>query len=78
MARRPDSAEFVVGSAIAYVLLADIHLHRRERRLVTDVLRTRPVTLACLYVMAHVVDVLGPADLFRLAGQVIPRKDPLP
>lgn len=72
--RRPDAAEVVVGSAVAFILAADIHLHRREQRLVTDVLRTRPVTLACLYVMAHVVDVLGPVDLFRHAGRLIPRK----
>lgn len=71
--RRPDPAELVVGSAAAYLLACDVHLHRRRQRLVTDVLRNRGVTLACLYVMAHVIDVLGPADIFRFVGRFIPQ-----
>lgn len=74
--RRPSPAELILGAAVAGTLAGDAWLVREQAarpdiELVTDVLR-RPVPLGCLlYLVLHVVDVLGPFDLFRLACRLI-------
>lgn len=72
--RRFDAAEVVTLSAAGVALAGDVWLVARQRatpdtpcRLVTDVLRTPAGTFALVYLLLHVVDVLGPFDLFRLA-----------
>lgn len=73
---RPCSAAVLVGGAAAVLLVADAQLYRHEQRLVTDVLRTRPVTVGLLVLTAHVLDVLGPFDPFRAVARLIPRSAP--
>jgi hypothetical protein len=70
--RRPDHAELVLLGMVTGALVADGVLCRRDRRLVTDVLRTPPAMAGLLYLLAHVVDVLGPFDLFRAVARRIP------
>lgn len=73
MMRRPDTADaFVVSFAVGAALL-DVHLHRHERRLITEALR-RPVVLVGLTVLTlHAWDVLGLFDPFRAVARLIPR-----
>lgn len=72
--RRPCPADLLVLTAAAALTVGDVAFYRRHLELVTDVLR-RPVPLACLTVLTlHAWDVLGPADPFRAAGRLIPRK----
>lgn len=76
---RPDAAVAIVIGTAAVALVGDACLSRRQQRLVTDVLRT-PQGLACqLYLLTHVVDVLGPLDVFRLAARhLTPRSSSCP
>jgi hypothetical protein len=76
--RRPCSADVLVGGAAAVLLAADVHLYRKDQRLITDTLRTRPATVALLVLTAHVLDVLGPFDPFRAATRLIRRGDATP
>jgi len=62
---RPDPAAALILGTAAVALAGDAWLCRHEQRLITDVLRTRAGLAALLYLLAHVVDVLGPFDLFR-------------
>lgn len=76
--RRPEPAELILGAAVAGVLAGDAWLVLEQRRrpeleLVTDVLRRRGVLACSLYTLAHVLDVLGPLDAFRLAGRLLTR-----
>lgn len=68
---RPDAAVAIVIGTATVALVGDACLSRRQQRLVTDVLRTRTGLAAQLYLLAHVVDVLGPFDLFRLAARYL-------
>lgn len=71
--RRACVADVLVGGAALVLLAADVHLYRREQRLITDCLRTRPATIGLLVLTAHVLDILGPFDPFRAAARFIPR-----
>lgn len=64
----------VTLAAVTVGLAGDVWLHRQGHRHVTDVLRTPAALLAQAYLGAHVVDVLGPIDLFKIAGRLIPQK----
>jgi hypothetical protein len=66
---RPDAAVAIVVGTAAVALAGDACLSRRQQRLVTDVLRTKAGMAFQLYLLAHVVDVLGPFDLFRVAAR---------
>lgn len=76
--RRLSPAELILGAAVAGALIGDAwivraRLDRPELELVTDVLRRPAVFGALLYLVAHVVDVLGPFDLFRLVCRALSR-----
>lgn len=71
--RRPCAAAVLVGGVVGVLAAGDVHLHRHDRRLVTDVLRTWPATVGLVVLTAHVIDVLGPFDPFRAVARLIPR-----
>lgn len=73
MMRRPCPADLVVTGAAVLLLGADIVLVRREKQLITDTLRTPAGTFGLIYLLLHVLDVLGPFDLFRAAGRRLSR-----
>lgn len=75
--RRPCPAALTVAAATVGVCAADVRFHRRGDRLVTDVLRTPVASVALLVLVAHVLDVLGPADPFRFVARLIPTVTPL-
>lgn len=71
-AARPCPAALVVGGCVAVLVAADVRFVRRGDRLVTDVLRHPVATVGLVVLVAHVLDVLGPFDVFRLAARLIP------
>lgn len=70
---RPTPADVLVTGTAVVLLAADAVLVRREQRLVTDTLRTPVGTFGLVYLLAHVLDVLGPFDLFRAAARGLTR-----
>lgn len=72
--RRPAPADLLVGATAAGLLAADAYLYRHQQRLITDCLRTKWGTAVLLVLVAHVTDVLGPADPFRAAARLLARR----
>lgn len=72
--RRVDTAEVLVACAALTLGVGDAFLYRQDRRVVTDVLRTPPVLVGLLVLVAHVLDVLGPVDPFRFVAHRLTRR----
>ena len=67
------AAYVVVVAALAILGIGDVWLVRKEKGLVTHVLRT-PAGLAFLSILLlHVLDVLGPIDPFKAIGRLLRR-----
>lgn len=71
---RVTAADILVAGCAAVLGAADVRLIRHGGSPVTATLR-RPLVLTCWLVLtAHVLDVLGPFDPFRLIARRIPRR----
>lgn len=64
-------AVFLIGGSLAVIAVGDLLLACRRRRLVTDVLRSHRLAFAMfvLLISAHVFDVCGRFDPFKLIGR---------